>query len=76
MRAFVKDGKLHVITHEYTKRACGKDLPERETVFDETWTAHMRLAFFRELNETMTVKPRHEELEKDADIYEKNLEEE
>lgn len=76
MRAFVEDGKLHVVTHEYTKRAGGKDLPEKETVFDETWTAHMRLAFFRELNEAKTVKPYHEALEKDADIYKKNLEEE
>lgn len=76
MRAFVKDGKLHVVTHEYIKRVCGKDLPEKETVFDETWTAHIRLAFFRELNEAMAVKPHNGALEKDADIYKKNLEEE
>lgn len=51
MRAYIEDGLLHVVTREYTPMVGGKDLPEEEHIFDETWTAVMRLAFYQELND-------------------------
>lgn len=50
MRAYIKDGRLHVVTQEYVKMF-DKEIPECESVFDENWTAAIRLAFYRELNE-------------------------
>lgn len=46
MRAFIQDGKLHVVTREYQKLASGGEIPEEEMVFDETWTAVVRQAFY------------------------------
>ena len=42
MRAYIKDGLLHVVIHE--------SMPE-ETIFDEEWTTVMRRAFYQELND-------------------------
>lgn len=46
MRAFIQDGKLHVVTREYQKLSSGGEIPEEEMVFDETWTAIVRQAFY------------------------------
>lgn len=65
MRAFVKHGRLHVVTQEYTPMIGQEDIPEEEMVFDENWTAIMRLAFYRELNEKLGGK-KVEEKEENA----------